>query len=224
MDESKKTYRTLDISERQLLEKSVLDIGAGTDPVVPHAVIFDQAQGDANYISRYFDTNFDCVFSSHCLEHMISPESALKEWWQLVKPNGHLFFIVPDKELYEKGLITSRFNGDHKHTFTIAKKKSWSEVSVNVLDLVKTLNDAEVVSVKLNDIGCDRRYIKHGNYKTGWFARFLQRQIHSLAKRNIDLFPRGLKNWVYQRCLVDQTREKALAQIEVILKKVPSGS
>ena len=35
---------------KKYLSKSVLDIGAGADPVVPHAQIFDLPQGDANNI------------------------------------------------------------------------------------------------------------------------------------------------------------------------------
>ena len=177
MDESKKTYLQLTPDEKTLLTSSVLDIGAGSDPVVPHAQIFDQQHGDANRITQYVSENFDCVYSSHCLEHMIEPQKALAEWWQLVKPDGHLFFIVPDEDLYEQGSFPSRFNGDHKHTFTIAKKRSWSDVSVNILDLVKTLPEADVVSIKLNDIGTDRRLVKHGRFQTNWFFRTAARFI-----------------------------------------------
>ena len=40
----------------------VLDIGAGSDPVVSHAQIFDRAEGDANRILNYLKSeSFDCV-------------------------------------------------------------------------------------------------------------------------------------------------------------------
>lgn len=219
MDESKKTFQLMTTTEKDLLRSSVLDIGAGNDPVVSHARIFDQQHGDANLITQYVKEDFDCVYSSHCLEHMHHPSSALKEWWQLVKPNGHLFFIVPDEDLYEQGYFPSRFNGDHKHTFTIAKKQSWSDVSINVLDLVKTLDDAELVSVKLNDIGVDRRLVKHGTYQTNWFFRTLARFIGSLEKRGMRIIPDKLRHMILKNCLVDQTRQQAVAQIEVILRK-----
>jgi len=38
--------------------------------------------------------------------------------------------------MYEGGVFPSRWNDDHKHTFTIHKDKSWSPVSINVLDLL----------------------------------------------------------------------------------------
>lgn len=38
--------------------------------------------------------------------------------------------------MYEKGHWPSRFNPDHKWTFTILKQASWSPCSVNVVDLI----------------------------------------------------------------------------------------
>ena len=52
---------------------------------------------------------------------MRDPRSAIAQWWGLVKPGGVLFVIVPDEDLYEQGFWPSRFNCDHKWTFTIAK-------------------------------------------------------------------------------------------------------
>lgn len=219
MDESRKSAQHFSSFEKSILKDSVLDIGAGQDPVVSHARIFDLAQGDANHITRFVKQQFSCVYSSHCLEHMHAPQEALKEWWQLVKPGGYLFFIVPDEDLYEQGVFPSRFNGDHKHTFTIAKKQSWSPVSINVLDLVQSVPDAEVVSIRLNEANYDRRFLKHGSFKTGYFTRFLLRQIESLTKRGLNFFPSGLRYILSKRALLDQTRGEALAQIEVVLKK-----
>ena len=52
----------------KFLGGSVIDIGAGSDPVVAHAEIFDRNQGDANDILRYRNPEqYDCVHSSHCL-------------------------------------------------------------------------------------------------------------------------------------------------------------
>jgi SAM-dependent methyltransferase len=117
---------------------------------------FDVEQGDAGRITEYVHRQFDYVYSSHCLEHMHDPASALLEWWKLVKPGGHLMFIVPDEDLYEQGVFPSRFNADHKATFTISKLRSWSPVSYNVLDLARSLPDAELVSLALQDNAYDR--------------------------------------------------------------------
>ncbi len=48
---------------------------------------------------------------------------------------------VPEEDLYEQGVWPSRFNPDHKWTFTIAKSSSWSPRSINVVDVVKHFAD-----------------------------------------------------------------------------------
>jgi SAM-dependent methyltransferase len=135
---------------------SVIDIGAGDSPVVPHAKVFDVADGDANRVLDYVDGQFDCVYSSHCLEHMYDAYCALADWWQLVKPGGWLVVTVPDEDLYEQGAWPSRYNADHKWTFTLSKRSSWSPRSVNVMQLAKTLEGGDVQAVELQDAGYDR--------------------------------------------------------------------
>jgi len=39
--------------------------------------------------------------------------------------------------MYERGIWPSKGNADHKHTFTICKDRSWSPVSINLIDLLK---------------------------------------------------------------------------------------
>jgi SAM-dependent methyltransferase len=156
MHETTKTRRLWGPLERAALEGEGIDIGCGPDPVFPDAMRFDVEQGDAGRITEYVHRQFDYVYSSHCLEHMHDPASALLEWWKLVKPGGHLMFIVPDEDLYEQGVFPSRFNADHKATFTISKLRSWSPVSYNVLDLARSLPDAELVSLALQDNAYDR--------------------------------------------------------------------
>src|SRR5688572_21561437 len=129
MDETSKTRATWGDLERSVLRGRGIDIGCGPDPVMPEVCRFDVDDGDANVITRHVREQFDYVYSSHCLEHMRDPRAALREWWQLVKPGGHLFFIVPDEDLYEQGMFPSRFNADHKATFTVSKTSSWSPVS-----------------------------------------------------------------------------------------------
>ncbi|MBU6163178.1 MAG: hypothetical protein KGO50_18860, partial [Myxococcales bacterium] len=62
---------------------------------------------------------------------------------------GHLIVTVPDEDLYEQGVFPSTFNRDHKWTFTVLKPASWSEKSLNVVDLVRGLGpDAELLRVE----------------------------------------------------------------------------
>jgi len=219
VDETSKSKKHWGPAQWSVLQGSGIDIGCGPDPITPEARRFDVEDGDANCITRYVHDQFDFVYSSHCLEHMFDPRSALREWWQLVKPGGHLFFIVPDEDLYEQGVFPSRFNRDHKATFTICKAHSWSPVSYNVLDLALGLPDARLVSIVLQDQGYDRRLLKHGE-TAGAVMRFMARQYKSLEKRlhlRIGVIERALE----RRLPVDQTSTHgASAQIECVVQKM----
>lgn len=198
-----------------------LDVGCGDDPVLPTVERFDKADGDANDLSRYVTKSYDFVFASHVLEHMEDPRHALEEWLSVVRPGGHLVVIVPDEDLYEQGSFPSVFNDDHKHTFTISKTRSWSPVSVNVLDLVRGL-DAEVISVELQDHGYDRRLLRHSPSR---------RQLRLLtAWRRISRWLRVTTlRWPVDRLFValgapvDQTAlsDDRLAQIQFVLRRLP---
>jgi len=223
MDETTKTRKLWGQLEISILRGKGIDIGCGPDPVTPDVHKFDQQNGDANQITKYVQEEFDFVFSSHCLEHMKNPREAILEWWKLVRPGGHLFFIVPDEDLYEQGVFPSRFNGDHKATFTISKAKSWSPASINVLDLVGSLPRAQLVSLALQDVGYDRRKLRHGRHS---LARQYVRRAYGKYFRSTDgqstqkptLVARTL-----QRFLDDQTvGPHAVAQIQCIVKKLPN--
>ena len=218
MNESSKSRQLFTSTERALLRGRVLDIGAGADPVTPDAVAFDQAQGDANHITAFAPASFDCVYSSHCLEHMHEPVQSLANWWSLVKPGGVLFVIVPDEDLYEQGRFPSRFNGDHKCTFTIAKKRSWSPRSHNLLELAQALPDAQLLSLRLNDIGYDRRRAGHTPAPPGPAVRRVLRAYRSLRKRGLPPL-HWMDMWTAHAEGADQTHGDAVAQIELVVRK-----
>jgi SAM-dependent methyltransferase len=122
-----------------------LDVGGGQDslalfmelfPMIRNVVIYDAPQGDAQKLENVDDGSFDFLFSSHCLEHMRDPVESLHNWIRVVRPGGHLVISVPDEDLYEQKVWPSTFNTDHKMTFTLCKKTSWSPVSVNVFNLL----------------------------------------------------------------------------------------
>jgi SAM-dependent methyltransferase len=219
MDETSKSRAVWGALERSVLQGRGIDIGCGPDPVMPDVCRFDVGDGDANVITRHVREQFDYVYSSHCLEHMRDPRAALREWWQLVRPGGHLFFTVPDEDLYEQGMFPSRFNADHKATFTIAKTRSWSAVSHNVLDLARELPASEIVSLALQDHGYDRRLLWHGASRPpGFVLRRLIRLSNALTRR-------GRPSFALDRCItlftpIDQlVRPGTLAQIQCILRK-----
>tara|TARA_B100001059_G_C17768125_1_gene546786 strand:- start:338 stop:1018 length:681 start_codon:yes stop_codon:yes gene_type:complete len=205
------------------LSKSVLDIGAGPDPVVSHAQIFDQPQGDANNILDYLQNkSFDCVHSSHCLEHMHDPKKSLKDWWKLVKPGGYLITIVPHEDLYEQYNWPSIFNDDHKATFRLKGDVSWSPVSINIYDECMKLSQCKILQHKLWDTNFDYELLFPKNKKPKNHRTFWNRKVSSIARR---IKSRSLRKKFFQFQLsrgypIDQTaKSDALAQIEIICQK-----
>jgi SAM-dependent methyltransferase len=227
MDEATKTNRARgDEFRHRYLSGRVIDIGCGPDLVVPHAVPFDLAQGDAQWILEHFEPeSFDCVHSSHCLEHMKNVEAALRQWWALVKPGGYLVIVVPDEDLYEQGAWPSCFNTDHKATFNLGKLKSWSPVSYDIEALVRALPDADIIEACLQDKGYDRRLIprrrKMGVLLLRWAwhrKRFFRRLMRAgLRVYRLNSAVDRLETMVGKP--VDQTLGAALAQIQVVAQK-----
>jgi SAM-dependent methyltransferase len=53
---------------------------------------------DAVNLSSIQTENYDFVISSHVLEHCANPLHAVSEWLRIIKKNGNLLLVVPDKE------------------------------------------------------------------------------------------------------------------------------
>jgi SAM-dependent methyltransferase len=128
-----------------------LDIGGKPDPLSLYKEFFplmdnvstwDLEDGDAQFLNGVADSSFHFVHSSHCLEHLVDPAEGLRNWFRVIREGGYLVITVPDEDLYEQGVFPSTFNHDHKWTFTIFKMKSWSNRSINLLDLVRELGPA----------------------------------------------------------------------------------
>jgi ADP-heptose:LPS heptosyltransferase/predicted SAM-dependent methyltransferase len=116
----------------QYLRGTVLDLGCGPRKVLPHVVGVDscvdtelfgiQIQPDLKVkdcadLGDFESAAVDAVFSSHLLEHIVDTEAALKEWWRVLKPNGHLVLYLPHRDHYPR-IGTPGANPDHKHDFT----------------------------------------------------------------------------------------------------------
>lgn len=141
-----------------------IDIGCGDDPLKVNGYFpslvsvkeFDMENGSAQNILLYEKGHYDFVYSSHCLEHLLDPEQALVQWGGLVGTGGYLIIVVPDEDLYEQGTFPSRFNGQHRFTFTIKKHQSWSRFSINISDLIKrALPSWKLLRLRVEDTGYD---------------------------------------------------------------------
>jgi ADP-heptose:LPS heptosyltransferase/predicted SAM-dependent methyltransferase len=104
-----------------------LDVGCGKYKAYPHMIGVDSGkqyygqpvsdiQSEGETLPMFADDSMDFVFSSHFLEHVDDTAACLKEWWRMIKTNGHLVLYLPHKKYYpnrgEPGA-----NPDHKHDF-----------------------------------------------------------------------------------------------------------
>ena len=205
------------------LQGKVLDIGAGGDLICPWAQSFDVEDGDANYLDSYFQSQtFDVVHSSHSLEHMNDPVASINRWWSLIKPNGYLIVVVPEENLYEQGLWPSVFSNEHRSTYRLGGNTSWSPVSFEIRDLCQSLPSAVVISAKLQSNEYDHNLI----FPKGLLPKKIKQPLKTFISvvRRLPIIGEQLKDKIL-RALVkygypyDQTQHRALAQIEIIVKK-----
>jgi SAM-dependent methyltransferase len=223
MDEASKTNRLRrpDFFS-QYLSGRIIDIGCGEDPVVRGAEPFDIKHGDAQHITRFRpNAAYDCVHSSHCLEHMVDVPAALSEWWSLVRPGGYLVLVVPDKDLYEQGAWPSIFNADHKARFTLGDVSGFA-YTYNIAQLIAELPDARIIGARLRDDGYDYRLQREHVSLWGralfvlyYYAERILARLGA-SKASLQRLARAL---FYMGMPVDQTRFSAIAQIEVIAQK-----
>lgn len=124
-----------------------IDVGCGPDKIpFDRCVAFDKEQGDANDLTAYFAPNhFSYLHSSQSLEHMVDPEAALRSWITVVKSRGHIIVTVPSWELYEGMVFPSRFNPDHKSTWSLWQKDSSAPIHIYVPEWLKKFEDATKV-------------------------------------------------------------------------------
>jgi SAM-dependent methyltransferase len=224
-DETSKTRAVRGSTFNELyLQGRVIDIGCGPDPIVPYAEPFDLEHGDAQEIATVRPNGaYNAVCSSHCLEHMRNVPHALAQWWALVRDGGYLILVVPDEDLYEQGGWPSIFNYDHKATFRFGKRAASSPVSYDILQLVKNLHGAEIISCERQDVGYDYARMKQRISRRDRILFRSQRVLNSVLRRCGSFGLRSMALAGHFFALlgtpVDQTKGLALAQIQIIARK-----
>jgi SAM-dependent methyltransferase len=109
-----------------------LDLGCGPEKGFPHfrgidsnkdQALFGQAATAADFIiptcevlDDFASSSQDFIVSSHLLEHIKDHEKALREWWRILRPGGHLCLYLPHKDFYPN-IGTEGANPDHVHDF-----------------------------------------------------------------------------------------------------------
>ncbi len=108
-----------------------IDVGSGSDPLqIDSGTVreWDLPDGDGALLQGVADCSLDFVYNSHCLEHLVDVPTALRNWARVLRPGGRMYVVIPDYLLYEKMTFPSRFNSDHKHTFTEDRRFSRERV------------------------------------------------------------------------------------------------
>jgi SAM-dependent methyltransferase len=169
-----------------------IDIGGKPDPLSQYIGIFprmtqvavwDIENGDAQYMQGVPDGSLDFVHSSHCLEHMVDPKVALKNWLRILRPGGFLIVTIPDEDLYEQGIWPSRFNTDHKWSFALYKRQSAMPRSINVVDLLTQFAD---------HVSCERMMLVNDFFRPELRARNVDQTLTPVAECAIEFVWRKL--------------------------------
>jgi SAM-dependent methyltransferase len=144
-----------------------LDIGGVLDPLGLYAELFpgirgvrlwDNADGDPQYLTGIADNSVDFVHAAHVLQRQADPREALRHWVRVLRPGGHLIVLVPDEDLYEQGYWPSRYSPENRWSFTLFKTRSWSPVSLNLIELVQVLGaSADIRRLEVIDAGFRHR-------------------------------------------------------------------
>lgn len=54
---------------------------------------------EGSFLDSIPSDNYDFLLASHVLEHIANPIKALKEWLRVIKPNGYIVLVLPNKKV-----------------------------------------------------------------------------------------------------------------------------
>jgi SAM-dependent methyltransferase len=151
----------------EFLQGSVMDIGCGDDTVIPGAFgvdgrvfpcvahVTDSLYDLPNQIPNKIG-QFDCVFSSHTLEHLPDAYRCVSEWSEFVKPGGYFILYLPDGTAYDNYSNPEHFHDTTYSQFTFWFRRSFCGEALTFTGLPYALPKFELIKSGL-DIG-DSRY------------------------------------------------------------------
>jgi ubiquinone/menaquinone biosynthesis C-methylase UbiE len=123
-----------------------------------------QFVSDATHLSEVKDSAYDFLLSSNCLEHIANPIKALMEWKRVVKSNGYLILVLPNKAS----------NFDHQRPTT-----SFDHI---VEDFVNNITEYDLTHIeeilKLHDLSMDPPAGNIDNFKTRSLDNYNNRTLH----------------------------------------------
>ena len=138
-------------------DKAGIDIGAQTDALNNTFRRFDVifGDGDATDMIGIPDNTFWTVYASHVLEHLQYPQKAIRRWYDILKPGGHLIISVPHRDLYEKKKFPpSNWNHEHKYFWLPETEEPPCTKSLKK-EVLDAIPNANIVEFKVHDHGYD---------------------------------------------------------------------
>jgi hypothetical protein len=108
MSESEKIKETVD----KYLRGFVIDIGSAGSPITPTAFCIDGREFmNVNHVTDDLYSlpeqlhgkipKADCLFSSHCLEHLLDDYQAILSWSKLIAKGGYFILYLPEAGAYD---------------------------------------------------------------------------------------------------------------------------
>ena len=141
---------------------------------------------EAQNLKKISDNSYDFVISSHCLEHCANPIAALKEWKRVLKPNGHILILVPNKEYtFDHGRKVTNF--EHlKEDYN----NEVGEEDLTHLDEILQLHDLEmdkpagtVEAFRKRSLkNFENRFLHHHVFDKGLLKELLRHQNFKIIK------------------------------------------
>ncbi len=106
--------------------------------------VWDWEDGDAQDLAGVAEDSLDFVHSSHCLEHLRDPAIGPGGLVQGAEARRLSRHHRPGRGPLRAGQLPAQRlqTATHKWTFTVNKARSWSEKSINLLELLAGLGPA----------------------------------------------------------------------------------
>jgi SAM-dependent methyltransferase len=168
-----------------------IDIGFGDDRIAKFIAFFplirsvhswNKTDDFATYLTEFADESYDFVHSDRALASTLNPYTALRNWIRICKRGGYLVITLNDEDIRQDTRLYAAHNANVNWTFTIAKARSVSSKSTNVIDLLaRFISEIEIIKIEL----LDAEYI---------YPEYLYHAINGISESAIELVLRRRVN------------------------------
>ena len=154
---------------------------------------------DGTDLSQIQDSHYDFVLSSNCLEHIANPLKALSEWKRILRDDGALILVLPNKKR----------NFDHNRSTT-----SFGHI---LDDLNNNTSEDDLTHLdeilKLHDLSMDPPAGGFDNFKTRSLDNFNNRTLHHHVF-DLDLM-RAMFNFLQMTIVQENETEKDFLMLAI---------